>query len=94
MVCLKGSRNDGAARIAGYLISKNVNLDFIRVFLQNWNKNNNPPLPQQEIDSVVDNVKRTHDRKNQIAPLFIHSTESITPPKDLFSPPGLLKKYV
>jgi hypothetical protein len=67
---LEGSRNDGAARIAGYLISKNVNLDFIRVFLQNWNKNNNPPLPQQEIDSVVDNVKRTHDRKNQIAPLL------------------------
>jgi len=88
---LEGSRNDGAARIAGYLISKNVNLEFVRVFLQNWNKNNNPPLPQQEVDSVVDNVKRTHDRKNQIAPLFIQSTESITPPKDLFSPPGLLK---
>tara|TARA_R100000541_G_scaffold8452_1_gene15990 strand:+ start:438 stop:2558 length:2121 start_codon:yes stop_codon:yes gene_type:complete len=88
---LEGSRNDGAARIAGYLISKNVNLEFVRVFLQNWNKNNNPPLPQKEVDSVVDNVKRTHERKNQIAPLFIQSTESITPPKDLFSPPGLLK---
>ena len=68
---LEGSRNDGAARIAGYLISKNVNLEFVRVFLQNWNKNNNPPLPQQEVDSVVDNVKRTHDRRNQIAPLFL-----------------------
>ena len=88
---LEGSRNDGAARIAGYLISKNVNLDFVRVFLQNWNKNNNPPLPQKEIDSVVDNVKRTHDRKNQIAPLFTQSTENIKRPDDLFSPPGLLQ---
>lgn len=69
---LEGSRNDGAARIAGYLISKSVNLEFVRVFLQNWNKNNNPPLPQKEIDSVVDNVKKTHDRKNQIAP-YLHN---------------------
>ena len=88
---MEGSRNDGAARIAGYLISKNVNLEFVRVFLQNWNKNNNPPLPQQEVDSVVDNVKRTHDRKNQIAPLFTQSTESINRPNDLFSPPGLIQ---
>lgn len=88
---LEGSRNDGAARIAGYLISKSVNLEFVRVFLQNWNKNNNPPLPQKEIDSVVDNVKKTHDRKNQIAPLFTQSTENIKRPEDLFSPPGLLK---
>tara|TARA_Y100000592_G_scaffold30393_1_gene48378 strand:- start:3422 stop:5542 length:2121 start_codon:yes stop_codon:yes gene_type:complete len=88
---LEGSRNDGAARIAGYLISKSVNLEFVRVFLQNWNKNNNPPLPQKEIDSVVDNVKKTHDRKNQIAPLFTQSTENIKRPDDLFSPPGLLK---
>jgi hypothetical protein len=88
---MEGSRNDGAARIAGYLISKNVNLDFVKVFLQNWNKNNNPPLPQAEVDSVVHNVKKTHDRKNQIAPLFIQSTESIKRPDNLFQPPGLLK---
>jgi len=88
---LEGSRNDGAARIAGYLISKNVNIEFVKVFLQNWNKNNNPPLMQKEIDSVVYNVKNTHDRKNQKAPLFIQATESIQPPSDLFNPPGLLK---
>ena len=88
---LEGSRNDGAARIAGYLISKDINLDFARVFLQNWNKNNNPPLPQNEVDSVLDNVKKTHDRKNQKAPLFIQATETIQPPADLFNPPGLIK---
>ena len=50
---MEGSSNDVAARIAGYLISKNVNLQFVKIFLQNWNKINNPPLPQTEIDSVV-----------------------------------------
>ena len=88
---LEGSRNDGAARIAGYLISKSVNIEFVKIFLQNWNKNNNPPLPQTEIDGVVESVKSTHDRKNKIAPLFIQATESIQKPKDLFNPPGLLK---
>ena len=87
----EGSRNDNAARIAGYLISKDVNLDFVSIFLQNWNLQNNPPLPQQEVASVVVNVKKTHDRKNQIAPLFIQTQEDIQPPKDLFNPPGLLK---
>lgn len=88
---LEGSRNDQAARIAGYLISKNVNLEFVRIFLQNWNTNNNPPLPQSEIDGVVESVKNTHDRKNQLAPLFTQVTETIQKPKDLFNPPGLLK---
>ncbi len=88
---LEGSRNDGAARIAGYLISKNVNLEFVKIFLQNWNKNNNPPLPQDEIDGVVESVKSTHDRKNKIAPLFIQASETIQKPKNLFNPPGLLK---
>lgn len=87
----EGSRNDGAARIAGYLISKDVNIEFCKSFLQSWNLNNNPPLPQAEVDSVVDNVKKTHDRKNQIAPLFVQTKEDVKPPKDLFNPPGLLK---
>ena len=87
----EGSRNDNAARIAGYLISKNVNLDFVKIFLHNWNKENSPPLPQQEVISVVDNVKKTHDRKNQLAPLFVQTKEDIRPPEDLFNPPGLLK---
>ena len=88
---LEGSRNDEAARIAGYLISKNVNIEFVKIFLQNWNKNNNPPLPQEEIERVVTSVKSTHDRKNQIAPLFVQASESIHKPRNLFHPPGLLK---
>ena len=87
----EGSRNDQAARLAGYLISKNINIDFCKFFLQSWNNQNNPPLSNQEVLSVVENVKKTHDRKNQKAPLFVNSTEKIDPPKDLFNPPGILK---
>ena len=87
----EGSRNDQAARLAGYLISKNLNLDFAKFFMESWNQQNSPPLPRHEIISVVDNVKRTHDRKNQQAPLFVQTKEDIAPPKDLFNPPGILK---
>ena len=87
----EGSRNDQAARLAGYLISKNINLDFCKFFMQSWNSQNNPPLPDNEINSVVDNVKKTHDRKNTRAPLFVKSDQKIEPPKQLFNPPGILK---
>ena len=88
----EGSRNDQAARLSGYLISKNLNLEFAKFFMQSWNTQNQPPLPQSEINSVVDNVKKTHDRKNQKAPLFTNTIEKITPPKYLFEPPGILKE--
>lgn len=88
----EGSRNDQAARLAGYLISKNLNTDFVKFFMLSWNDQNSPPLPKHEVISVVDNVKRTHDRKNQQAPLFVQTKEDIAPPKDLFNPPGVLKK--
>jgi hypothetical protein len=87
----EGSRNDQAARLAGYLISKNLNTDFVKFFMTSWNEQNSPPLPKHEVVSVVDNVKRTHDRKNQQAPLFVQTKEDIAPPKDLYNPPGVLK---
>ena len=40
---------------------------------------------------MVTSVKSTHDRKNQIAPLFVQASETIHKPRDLFNPPGLLK---
>jgi hypothetical protein len=88
----EGSRNDQAARMSGYLISKNLNMDFIKFFMQSWNRQNSPPLSQREINSVVDNVKRTHDRKNKKAPAFVQAAEEIKQPVDLFKPPGLLKE--
>ncbi|MAJ57777.1 MAG: hypothetical protein CMI74_06905 [Candidatus Pelagibacter sp.] len=91
---IEGSRNDAAARIAGYLISKNVNEEFAKFFLQSWNTQNSPPLPQKEIDNVVFNIKKTHERKNKIAPLYSQVIQTIDRPKDLLNPPGIMKKMM
>ena len=87
----EGSRNDQAARLAGYLIAKDINVDFVEFFVQSWNRQNNPPLDHTEISTTVNSIQKTHDRKNQQAPAYIKSTHSITEPTNLYSPPGVLK---
>jgi hypothetical protein len=87
----EGSRNDQAARLAGYLIAKEINVDFVEFFVQSWNRQNNPPLDETEISTTVNSIQKTHDRKNQQAPAYIKSTHSITEPTNLYSPPGVLK---
>jgi hypothetical protein len=87
----EGSRNDQAARLAGYLIAKEINVDFVEFFVQSWNRQNNPPLDETEISTTVNSIQKTHDRKNQQAPAYIKSTHSIKEPTNLYSPPGVLK---
>ena len=87
----EGSRNDQAARLAGYLIAKDINVDFVEFFVQSWNRQNNPPLDHTEISTTVNSIQKTHDRKNQQAPAYIKSTRSIAEPTNLYSPPGVLK---
>lgn len=87
----EGSRNDQAARLAGYLIAKEINVDFVEFFVQSWNRQNNPPLDETEISTTVNSIQKTHDRKNQQAPAYIKSTHSIAEPTNLYSPPGVLK---
>ena len=87
----EGSRNDQAARLAGYLIAKDINVDFVEFFVQSWNRQNNPPLDETEISTTVNSIQKTHDRKNQQAPAYIKSTHSIKEPTNLYSPPGVLK---
>jgi hypothetical protein len=87
----EGSRNDQAARLAGYLIAKDINVDFVEFFVQSWNRQNNPPLDETEISTTVNSIQKTHDRKNQQAPAYIKSTRSIAEPTNLYSPPGVLK---
>ena len=87
----EGSRNDQAARLAGYLIAKDINVDFVEFFVQSWNRQNNPPLDHTEISTTVNSIQKTHDRKNQQAPAYIKSTRSIAEPANLYSPPGVLK---
>ena len=87
----EGGRNDTAARIAGYLIAKGLNVDFTRFFLHSWNRNNKPPLDDTEIDTTVNSIMKTHERKNQAAPTYISKNKTLSEPKDLYNPPGIIK---
>lgn len=86
----EGSRNDQAARLAGYLIAKNLNLDFVHFFVSSWNEQNDPPLPQSEIQTTVNSIQKTHERKNQQAPAYISKQVDIVEPNDLYKPPGII----
>ena len=89
---VQGSRNDNAARLAGNLIAKGVSIEMVEFFVQQWNLQNKPPLSKNEISTTVNSILKTHQRKNQQAPLFKKSQYIIKEPKDLYDPPGVLKK--
>jgi len=87
----EGSRNDTAARLAGYLIAKGLNTDFTQFFLQSWNRSNKPPLEDSEIATTVNSIMKTHERKNQAAPSYISKNRVIKEPAELYNPPGIIK---
>jgi hypothetical protein len=87
----EGSRNDTAARLAGYLIAKGLNTDFTQFFLQSWNRSNKPPLEDSEIATTVNSIMKTHERKNQAAPSYISKNRIIKEPAELYNPPGIIK---
>ena len=60
---VEGSRNDNAARLAGNLIAKNVSIDMVEFFVQQWNLQNKPPLSRTEISTTVNSIFKTHQRK-------------------------------
>lgn len=88
---MAGSRNDNAARLAGNLIAKGVNIEMVEFFVQSWNQQNKPPLSRTEISTTVNSILKTHERKNQQAPAFIKNKFSVKKPDSLFKPPGIIK---
>lgn len=58
-----GARNDIAARLTGYYISKKMPRDVILNILENWNEKNTPPLPLSELQTTVDSVFKTSYRR-------------------------------
>jgi len=57
------SRDCTATSIAGYLINKLSPTDTVMI-LKNWNKNNSPPLPDSELEKVVNSVSRYKPEKS------------------------------
>ena len=58
-----GTRNDQAARLAGYLKTKHP-IDIVRAIMENWNSNNTPPLADAELQAVINSVERYHQPRS------------------------------
>jgi hypothetical protein len=58
----EGTRDDSAAKLAGWLHAKGVNKADAKSWLALWNTRNQPPLHGADIVKTVDSVYRTADR--------------------------------
>ena len=89
---VQGSRNDNAARLAGNLIAKGVTIEMVEFFVQQWNLQNKPPLSRNEISTTVNSISKPMNEKTNKHHYSKKSQYSIKEPKDLYDPPGILKK--
>lgn len=58
----EGARDDTAARLAGYYLSKGIGADVVLETLRNWNDKNDPPLTDADLEKVVASVQKTRSR--------------------------------
>lgn len=56
----EGGRNQAAASLAGYFFKKGLPKDIIEMLMFEWNEKNDPPLPVQEIHTVIDSIQKRH----------------------------------
>lgn len=61
----EGQRNTAAARLAGHYLGKGLPPSEVEQLLLFWNRNNRPPLPDQEIATVVASVARAEAEKHK-----------------------------
>ena len=54
-----GSRNASCAKLAGYYAGKAIPKDICMILMQEWNKQNDPPMSTYEVTQTVDSVYRT-----------------------------------
>jgi hypothetical protein len=60
----KGARNDTATKLAGRYVALGLSNNEIATILLTWNQNNSPPLPADEIQTTIQSVRATHERKH------------------------------
>jgi hypothetical protein len=60
---LKGSRNDSLARLCGSWVSDGLSYEECMESALIWNKKNNPPLPQKEIERTIHSIFKRHTTK-------------------------------
>lgn len=64
----EGSRNDAAARLAGYYLKKKIPPDVVVNMMNTWDEKNSPPLGPAVIQRTVDSVNKTARRRNEFRP--------------------------
>lgn len=57
-----GNRNASAAKLAGYYLSKGIPKDICLALMQEWNHKNDPPMADEELETVVESVSKTAQR--------------------------------
>ena len=92
---VQGSRNDNAARLAGNLIAKGVSIEMVEFLYNNGTCKTNHHYQKMKYQRLsIQYSKPTKEKNQQAPPLFKKSQYSIKEPKDLYDPPGILKKYL
>ena len=77
-------RNNAAASMAGQFIRQGNTLQEIKAVLDQWNAGNNPPLPDNELNTTIASIARTHLNNNPDSSLPI-TPEAIPAPQFEFS---------
>lgn len=49
----EGGRNNAATSLAGYLFYKKIDLSILVWIMEQWNKNNSPPLDGKELENII-----------------------------------------
>ena len=60
----EGERNSTATRLAGRLLGKGHSESEVLIFLLSWNQRNIPPLPEREIQAILESMAKTHRRNH------------------------------
>ena len=55
-----GTRNDQAARLAGYLKTKHP-VDIVAALMENWNLRNTPPIENDELQTVIGSITERYN---------------------------------
>lgn len=59
----KGSRNNAATSLTGYLLYKSVDYEVVYEILKMWNERNNPPLSTRELEKTIKSISRKEQKR-------------------------------
>lgn len=60
-----GARNDAAARLAGFYFAHAMPRDVTFRLIQDWNQRNDPPIYSRELETIVNSVWKTSQRRER-----------------------------